>query len=53
MKNENKWALILGIINLLYFFISAFTGFDVIDNEIMLVIGLNLLIYYFLKMKWK
>jgi len=55
-KKENKWALILGLLNVAYFAISygigylpGLTGWIGIDSIVALVIGVNLILYYFLK----
>jgi len=56
LKRQNQWALILGLLNVAYFVVTygigwlpGFTGWIGTDNLLALIIGLNLILYYFLK----
>ncbi len=55
MAKDNKWALILGIINVIYFLVAwgvgwlpGMTGWVDADSLFALIIGFNLMMFYFL-----
>jgi uncharacterized membrane protein YhdT len=56
MRKENKWAFYLGLIDIAYFvvtygigWIPGFTGWIDTDNVVAAVLGVNLILYSFLK----